>query len=98
MYQKLRYERVKAAQLKGEEIRNKWHQADWAKVRQDPSLIRLPRDDWLHAHDCERYFRRIWSRAVTEHYGGGPQLPSSALACGPNSDELRPLPAPNSVL
>ena len=83
-YQRLRYERVKEAQKKGEEVRDKWHKADWTKVRQNPAMIKLPREDWLLKHDCERFVRRLWSRASVE----GATLERRSLACGPESDEF----------
>ncbi|KAI5820119.1 hypothetical protein BZA77DRAFT_127223 [Pyronema omphalodes] len=83
-YQKLRYERVKEAQKKGEQVRDMWHKADWTKVRENPESIKLPREDWLMRHDCERYIRRQWNRASIEGY----VMKREWLACGPESDEF----------
>jgi 2-polyprenyl-6-methoxyphenol hydroxylase-like FAD-dependent oxidoreductase len=83
-YQRLRSERVKEAQKKGEKVRDMWHKADWSKVRENPASIRLPREDWLLKHDCERFVRRMWARASDE----GIELKREWLACGPESDEI----------
>jgi 2-polyprenyl-6-methoxyphenol hydroxylase-like FAD-dependent oxidoreductase len=86
-YERLRYERVKAAQKKGEEVRDMWHKADWAKVRQNPSSIKLPREDWLLKHDCEKFVRRMWRRVLSES-AGGPRIPLASLAANKESDEF----------
>ena len=90
-YQRLRFERVKEAQKKGEQVRDMWHKADWAKVRKNPSIIKLPREDWLLQHDCERFVRRLWSLASVE----GTTLERKWLACGPESDEFECLEREN---
>lgn len=86
-YQRLRYERVKAAQETGKELRDKWHKADWTKVRENPESIRMPREDWLLKHDSEKFVRRMWSRAVAE-LAGGERIPTRCLAAGRDSDEF----------
>lgn len=86
-YQRLRYERVKEAQKKGAQVRDMWHKADWSKVRANPELIRLPREDWLLRHDCEKFIRRMWSRGSDE----GCELKREWLAAGPESDEFEML-------
>jgi len=65
-------------------VRDMWHKADWSKVRQNPDSIKLPREDWLMRHDCERFIYRMWSRASLE----GIKLNREWLACGPESDEF----------
>lgn len=86
-YQRLRYERVKAAQATGEALREKWHKADWTKVRQNPESIRLPREDWLLKHDSEKFVRRLWTRVVAE-LAGGAEIPRTSLAAGRDTDEF----------
>lgn len=83
-YQRLRYERVAEAQRKGGAVRDMWHRADWAKVRADPALIRLPREDWLLRHDCEKHIRRLWARASDPACA----LRHEWLAAGADSDEF----------
>lgn len=78
---------MKAAQATGEELRDKWHKADWTKVRQNPASIRLPREDWLLKHDSERFVRRLWRRVVAE-LAGGEEIPRTSLAAGRDSDEF----------
>jgi hypothetical protein len=97
IYQQLRSTRVEAAQKKGEQVRDMWHKADWTKVRQNPESIKLPREDWLLRHDCERYVRRTWEAAL-EAFNGGKPLPREKLAAGPESDELAVVFPPSPVL
>lgn len=78
---------MKAAQKTGEELRDKWHKADWTKVRENPESIRMPREDWLLKHDSERFVRRMWIRVVAE-LAGGEEIPRMSLAAGRDSDEL----------
>lgn len=54
VYERLRYERVRRAQLLGESNRDKWHQADFDKAKEDPEVMKLGRDPWLFAFDCEK--------------------------------------------
>jgi len=50
-----RYERVRKVQKTGETTRDLWHKTDWAKVRENPSSIAFPREDWIHGFDAEKY-------------------------------------------
>ncbi|KAK5062718.1 hypothetical protein LTR84_004792 [Exophiala bonariae] len=53
-YQRIRYERVKAVQKTGETTRDMWHKADWDKVKEDPTSVQFPREDWIHNFDAEK--------------------------------------------
>lgn len=88
LYERLRYERVKTAQKKGEAVRDMWHNVDWSKVRENPELVKIPRETWLVFHDTERYVHRVWDRAVEEMMGTGPEIPHASLCAGPDSDEF----------
>lgn len=52
-YEKLRYERVHAAQATGVDSRDRWHGADWEAIRKQPELVHLPRHDWVLSFDAE---------------------------------------------
>ncbi|CAJ0543175.1 Ff.00g004470.m01.CDS01 [Fusarium sp. VM40] len=54
-HQHLRYNRVRAVQKTGESTRDLWHNTDWDKVKEDPSSIAFPREDWVHQFDAEKY-------------------------------------------
>jgi hypothetical protein len=99
-FERLRYDRVKAAQKKGEEVRDMWHKADWNKVRANPDSIKLPREDWLLKHDCERFARRMWRRVLAE-FAGGDRIPITSLAACRDSDEfdgeMPPTPASTPI-
>jgi 2-polyprenyl-6-methoxyphenol hydroxylase-like FAD-dependent oxidoreductase len=53
-YEKLRYERVHKAQAMGVKTREKWHKANWDKIREDPEAIHLTREAWLLNFDAEK--------------------------------------------
>ncbi|PVH96976.1 FAD/NAD(P)-binding domain-containing protein [Periconia macrospinosa] len=54
-YQDIRYERVKKVQKTGETTRDLWHNTDWEKVKKNPELIQMPREDWIFGHDAEKH-------------------------------------------
>ncbi|CAZ86671.1 unnamed protein product [Tuber melanosporum] len=87
IYERLRYDRVKSAQKKGEEVRDMWHKADWEKVRLNPGSIKMPREDWLLKHDCETFVRRMYRRALAE-FDGGDKIAITSLAANRESDEF----------
>lgn len=39
-----------------------WHQADWDKVKDDPSSIQLPREDWILNFDAEKHAEHVFER------------------------------------
>ena len=54
-YEKIRYDRVLKAQKTGVATRDKWHKADFDRVLANPNLVKLPREEWLLAHDAETH-------------------------------------------
>lgn len=57
-----------------------WHKTDWNKVREDPTSIALPRDDWIHMHDAEKHAEDVFQEIFEKHLGakgvvGGGDLP-----------------------
>ena len=54
-FEKIRYGRVKAAQKTGETTRDKWHKADFEKIKENPESLRLVREEWLLNHDAEAH-------------------------------------------
>lgn len=59
-----RYERVRAVQKTGESTRDMWHHADWDKVKDDPSSIRLPREDWILKFDAEKHAEEVFDETI----------------------------------
>ncbi|KAF3762820.1 FAD/NAD(P)-binding domain-containing protein [Cryphonectria parasitica EP155] len=66
-HEEIRYERVKAVQKTGETTRDMWHKTDWEKVKQDPSSIALPREDWIHFHDAEAHAEDVFDDIFRKH-------------------------------
>lgn len=64
-----RYERVRAVQKTGETTRDMWHRTDWAKAREDPASIALPREDWIHLHDAETHAETVFEEVFKKHSG-----------------------------
>lgn len=46
-----------------------WHKTDWNKVREDPSSIGFPRDDWIHFHDAEGHAEQVFDALFSKHMG-----------------------------
>lgn len=55
---------MKAVQKTGESTRDLWHKTDWDKVKEDPSSIGFPREDWIHQFDAERYAEENFESAL----------------------------------
>lgn len=68
-HQELRYERVRAVQKTGETTRDMWHKTDWAKVKEDPTSIGFPRDDWIHTFDAEKNAEEQFDAALAKVTG-----------------------------
>lgn len=65
-FQDLRYERVKAVQKTGEAVRDMWHKADWDKVAEDPTLIEMPREEWIFGHDAYAYAEKMSAESLAK--------------------------------
>lgn len=65
-YEKIRYDRVRAAQKTGETTRDRWHKADFDKVESEPKAIKLPREEWLLGHDAETHAYAVYAKTVEE--------------------------------
>ncbi|KAK9379752.1 putative monooxygenase [Kockiozyma suomiensis] len=62
VYEKLRFDRVRQAQLSGEDVRNRWHNAlkdldDGADI--DPDDIKI-KNRWLYSYDAEEDTKARW--------------------------------------
>lgn len=68
-YQEIRYERVKAVQKTGETTRDMWHKTDWEKVKEDPTSIQLPREDWIYAFDAEQHAEDVFDHVARQLSG-----------------------------
>ncbi|TAQ87211.1 hypothetical protein B7494_g4460 [Chlorociboria aeruginascens] len=85
-HQDIRYERVKAVQKTGETTRDMWHKTDWSKVKEDPSSIGFPRDEWIHTYDAERDTEDVFEDVFKRH--------STSVTFGPSSTA----PTPRSLI
>jgi len=65
-YEAIRYDRVKAVQKTGETTRDMWHKADWDKVKEDPTLIQMPRQDWIMMHDAEPHAEAVFDETFKQ--------------------------------
>ena len=92
-WQRMRYERVKAAQKTGEAVMAAWHRKDEkgaleAIEKVEPKKMELPRAEWLLRHDAEVWAREVWD-GVREEVCGGDMVRREWLAAGPESEEVR---------
>jgi hypothetical protein len=37
-----------------------WHKADWDKVKENPSSIEMPREDWIFQFDAEKHTNDVF--------------------------------------
>ncbi|KAF2453982.1 salicylate hydroxylase [Lineolata rhizophorae] len=65
-YERLRYERVRAAQKTGETTRDMWHKADFDNLKNNPEVIKVPREPWLLGHDAEKHTYENYAKVVKE--------------------------------
>ncbi|EOD43335.1 putative salicylate hydroxylase protein [Neofusicoccum parvum] len=65
-YERIRYERVRAAQKTGETTRDRWHKADFDAAKSDPKAIKLPRENWLLGHDAQAHAYEVYSETVEQ--------------------------------
>ncbi|KAF2084861.1 putative monooxygenase [Saccharata proteae CBS 121410] len=63
-YERIRYERVRRAQVTGETTRDKWHKADFEKVGEEPENMALPREMWLLGFDAEEHAYEVYEETV----------------------------------
>ncbi|KAI1813231.1 hypothetical protein GGS20DRAFT_599419 [Poronia punctata] len=62
--EKIRYDRVRETQKTGESTRDRWHKTDWERVRENPEIVRLPREDWIFDFDAERNAEETYDDVV----------------------------------
>ncbi|KAK7700186.1 hypothetical protein SLS57_012184 [Botryosphaeria dothidea] len=75
-YQEIRYDRVKKVQKTGETTRDMWHKTDWEKVKEDPTSIQLPREDWIFEFDAEKHAEEVFDEVAKQLSGSAEVRPS----------------------
>ena len=65
-YQDIRYDRVRKVQKTGETTRDMWHKTDWEKVREHPSSIELPREDWIFGFDAQMHTEEVGNEMIAK--------------------------------
>lgn len=63
-HERIRYDRVRATQKTGESTRDMWHKTDWDKVKENPELVKLPRQSWIFDHDVEKHAEEVYDEVV----------------------------------
>jgi hypothetical protein len=46
-------------QKTGETTRDMWHYTDWEKVKGDPTVIQMPREDWILGFNAEGHAESV---------------------------------------
>ncbi|KAL1848896.1 hypothetical protein Daus18300_013455 [Diaporthe australafricana] len=90
-HEEIRYERVKAVQKTGETTRDMWHKTDWNKVREDPTSIAMPRDDWIHFHDAETHAETVFDEIFKRHSGPSKDTGDSSAAFVEHVETIQPV-------
>lgn len=79
-YEKIRYDRVRAAQKTGEDTRNNWHRSDHDRLTSKPTDMKklsLHKEAWLLAHDAEDHAYKIYPEIVGNLRGETTNDPAS---------------------
>ncbi|KAI9759958.1 MAG: hypothetical protein M4579_001991 [Chaenotheca gracillima] len=77
-FERIRYERVRAAQKTGESTRDTWHKADFENLKKNPESIRLKREPWLLDHDAEAHAYEHYDEAVRSNHRQASGAPAEA--------------------
>ncbi|EPQ61259.1 FAD/NAD P-binding domain-containing protein [Gloeophyllum trabeum ATCC 11539] len=72
-WEKIRYQRVRRAQLIGESVRDMWHKA---KPEDRGNAVALPRPEWLLGHDAEKHAYEVYDATTKEIQEKGYELPT----------------------
>ena len=70
-WEKIRYQRVRRAQLTGESVRNKWHSVTTERGKD----VELPRPRWLLGFDAEEHAYQVYEDVAKEIEEKGYELP-----------------------
>jgi 2-polyprenyl-6-methoxyphenol hydroxylase-like FAD-dependent oxidoreductase len=63
-FEKIRYDRVRAAQKTGESTRDTWHKADFSMLKVNPEKLKLKREGWLLNFDAEEHAYEVYEETV----------------------------------
>jgi len=74
-FEKMRYERVRKAQVTGETNRDKWHNADEDAVKKDPDSVKLFNEEWLMGHNAETFALEHYAETAKDIEENGYKLP-----------------------
>ncbi|TFK48069.1 monooxygenase [Heliocybe sulcata] len=79
-WEKMRYQRVRRAQLLGESVRDMWHKA---KPEDKGQAVALPRPEWLLGHDAEKHAYEVYDSVAKEILEKGYERPTLPVAVPP---------------
>ncbi|RYP43703.1 hypothetical protein DL768_009764 [Monosporascus sp. mg162] len=63
-HEKIRYSRVRETQKTGESTRDMWHKTDWTKVKENPDLVKFPRQSWIFDFDAEKHAEEVYDEVA----------------------------------
>ncbi|RYP82354.1 hypothetical protein DL770_005613 [Monosporascus sp. CRB-9-2] len=63
-HEKIRYDRVRETQKTGESTRDMWHKTDWTKVKENPDLVKFPRQSWIFDFDAEKHAEEVYDEVA----------------------------------
>jgi len=91
-FEKIRYQRVRRAQVTGETNRNKWHKTSAEDSKKNPESVKLSREEWLLGHDCASHARNVYAEVANDIHENGYNRPTL-----PAEDETPSQPAPLKI-
>ncbi|EJU03229.1 FAD/NADP-binding domain-containing protein [Dacryopinax primogenitus] len=74
-FEKMRYGRVRGAQLTGEFNRDRWHNADADAAKKDPDSVRWKDEEWIMNHDAEQWAFKHYEEVTKDLRENGYKLP-----------------------
>lgn len=72
-WEKIRYQRVRRAQVTGETTRDMWHKAS---ENAKDEAVHLPRPEWLLGFDAEKHAYDVYEQTAKEILEKGYELPT----------------------
>jgi 2-polyprenyl-6-methoxyphenol hydroxylase-like FAD-dependent oxidoreductase len=64
IYEKMRYDRVRQAQTTGVTARDRWHEADYSRVHENPESIKMVLEGWILNHDSEEQANATYNEVL----------------------------------
>lgn len=69
-------------QLGGLELEKYWLNIDWDAAEKDPTILKIPRPDWVYGHDCQKYVYEEFEKVAQAIEQGQEYVPHNCPTAG----------------